>query len=136
MDKKNRNGYTLYAHNLGRFDSIFILKSLVKLGYDIKAKWKENDILSIKITDKDRKINVKLKDSIKMVPTSLDKMLKTFNCNVTKGIFPHKFVNEHTLKYVGPKPEIIYYFDEYQITDSKLNGYNNLPDTFNVKKNV
>jgi hypothetical protein len=41
-----------------------------------------------------------------MVPTSLDKKLKTFNCNVTKGIFPLKFVNEHTLKYEGPKPEI------------------------------
>jgi hypothetical protein len=28
MDK-SLNGYTFYAHNLGRFDSIFILKSLI-----------------------------------------------------------------------------------------------------------
>ena len=35
-DKKSRNGYTLYAHNLGRFDSIFILNSLSKTGKRMK----------------------------------------------------------------------------------------------------
>jgi len=134
INKKERNGFTLYAHNLGRFDSIFILKSLVKSGYDIKAQWQNNDILFIKITDKNRKIYVKLKDSIKLIPTSLDKMLKTFNCEISKGIFPHTFVSENTLNYVGPKPNIKYYYDDSKITDSQLNGYNNLPDTFNLKK--
>ena len=31
-DKKGRNGYTLYAHNLGRFDSVFVLQSLTSAG--------------------------------------------------------------------------------------------------------
>lgn len=133
-DKKSRNGYTLYAHNLGRFDSIFILNSLSKTGFDVNASWAENDILYIKIRDKERKLTVKLKDSIKMVPTSLDKMLKTFNCSINKGLFPHKFVCKDNLNYIGPKPDIKYYFDDYKITESKLNTYNNLPETFNLKK--
>lgn len=29
------NGTTLYAHNLGRFDSLFIIKKLIGLGYKI-----------------------------------------------------------------------------------------------------
>lgn len=39
-----------------------------------------------------------------MVPTSLYKLLKIFNCNNTKGIYPPKFMNEHNLSYVGPNP--------------------------------
>jgi hypothetical protein len=58
-DKKNRNRFTLYAQNLGRFDSVFLIKSLASAGYDINAKWKENDILSMNITDKKKKIKCK-----------------------------------------------------------------------------
>jgi len=29
VSKKELNNYTFYAHNLGRFDSIFIIKSLI-----------------------------------------------------------------------------------------------------------
>lgn len=46
------NGYTLYAHNLGRFDSVFVLRALAKSGYELNGKWRDNDIMSIKITDK------------------------------------------------------------------------------------
>jgi len=134
MNKKERNGFTLYAHNLGRFDSIFILKSLVKSGLVIKAHWQNNDILFIKITDTKRKLSVKLKDSIKLIPTSLDKMLKTFNCEINKGIFPHTFVSEDSLNYVGPKPDIKYYYDETNFNESQVKGYNNLPDIFNLKQ--
>jgi len=72
-DKKVRNNYTLYAHNLGRFDSVFLLKSLSSAGYEIKGQWKDNDILFMKITDKEIKLTVKLKDSLKLLPNSLEK---------------------------------------------------------------
>jgi len=49
LDRKVRNGQTLYAHNLGRFDSVIILKSLARGGYDVRAKCRNNDILSVKI---------------------------------------------------------------------------------------
>lgn len=46
VDKKHRNGYTIYAHNLARFDSVPLIKSLATAGYELKAKWKDNAILS------------------------------------------------------------------------------------------
>ena len=41
---------------------------------------------------------------------------------------------EYSLNYVGPKPDIKYYFDDIKISETQLNGYNNLPDIFT--KNV
>ena len=42
------NGYTFYIHNLGRFDSVFIIKSLI-LNKDVTIVpvWKDNSILSL-----------------------------------------------------------------------------------------
>jgi len=93
-NKKLRNSYTLYAHNLGRFDSVFILKSLGTAGYKLNGKWRENDLISLKITDIHRKLNVKLLDSLKLLPESLDKLLITYECTINKGMFPHKFINK------------------------------------------
>ena len=36
-DKKSRNRYTLYTHNLGGFNSIFILNSLSKTGFNVNT---------------------------------------------------------------------------------------------------
>ena len=139
-DKKGRNGYTLYAHNLGWFDSVFILQSLADAGFDINAKWRHNDILSIRVSDKVRKLNIKLMDSIKLLPSSLEKRLISFDCNISKGILPHKFVNANNLNYVGPKPDINYYFDESKLGSTKDVGQDNLkayaliPNDINLKE--
>lgn len=133
VDKKIRNGYTLYAHNFGRFDSVFILKSLAKAGYDIKAKWKDNDILSVKVRDKERKLSIKIMDSIKVLPYSLDKLLKSYDCNIHKGMFPHKFIDKDKIFYIGAKPDIKYYVENPEVNESKVISYNNLPDILNVK---
>jgi len=135
-DKKLRNQYTLYAHNLGRFDSVFLLKTLSNAGYDLKGQWKDNDILVLKITDKQRKLTVKLKDSLKLLPSSLDKLLISYGCDINKGLFPHKFVSANNLYYIGSKPEIKYYIDENLTSgeQGKIKQYNNLPEIFNLKE--
>lgn len=47
---KNLNGYTFYVHNLGRFDSIFIIKALILSDkFSITPVWKDNSILSLKV---------------------------------------------------------------------------------------
>jgi len=56
-------------------DSVFILKSLATAGYRLTGKWRENDLISLKIYGKERKLNVKLLDSFKFLPDSLDKLL-------------------------------------------------------------
>lgn len=104
LDIKKRNNYVLFAHNLSRFDSLFILKSLATPDYDgikyhVNGKWKENDLLYIKITDNSGKMSITLLDSIKFIPFSLDKVLKSFNRNINKGIFPHKFMTKDNLNY-------------------------------------
>ena len=82
----NLNGYTFYAHNLGRFDSVFILKSLV-LDDDIEITpiWKDNAILSLSLEFGDFKIN--LLDSLQLISGSLSYILSSFDCEVQKGLF-------------------------------------------------
>jgi hypothetical protein len=133
-NKKLRNRFTLYAHNLGRFDSVFLVRSLASAGYDINAKWKDNDILSMSIKDKQRKISVKLLDSIKLIPSSLDNLLKCFDCHINKGMFPHKFINDSNLGYVGAKPDIKFYVDEHKINEEKLALYAEMPEVINLKE--
>lgn len=94
-----RNGLTLYAHNLGRFDSLEIIKGLINtkgsLKYEVEGKWKteENKLLSLKIKHKESKLYIRLLDSISFFNfNSLDKLLQTNNIDVQKGQFPHTFI--------------------------------------------
>ena len=97
------NGYTFYVHNLGRFDSIFILKSLIlNKDFSLSPVWKDNCIISLTIKWNDFKII--LLDSLQLIPGSLDKILKSFNCDTQKGYFPYSFVNKNNLNYIGVKP--------------------------------
>lgn len=106
--KNDVNGYTLYVHNLGRFDGIFLIKELAKLNYKISALWNDNSLLKIKVSDKESKQSTTILDSINLLPKSLDKLLEKFNCSVQKGVFPHLFVNRNNLNYIGVKPEFKY----------------------------
>jgi hypothetical protein len=127
MDK-DLDGYTLYAHNLGRFDSIFILKSLItNKNIIITPMWKDNAILSLVLECNGLKIT--LLDSLQLIPGSLDDILKSFNCSIQKGFFPYKFVNKDNLYYVGTKPSNDFYSD---ITDIEYNKIST--DNWDLKK--
>lgn len=79
-------GYTLYVHNLVRFDGIFLIKELAKLDYKISALWNENALLKIKVSDKESKQSITILDSYNLLPKKkkLDKLLEKFNCSVKK----------------------------------------------------
>ena len=50
LTQKELNGYTFYVHNLGRFDSIFIIRSLVSnKNFKLTPIWKDTGILTITI---------------------------------------------------------------------------------------
>jgi hypothetical protein len=49
-------------------------------------------------------------------------------------MFPHKFINENNLNYVGQKPDIKYYVDEHKITEDTLANYALIPDVINIKE--
>jgi|ERR1700679_601469 len=88
------DGYTFYVHNLGRFDSVFIIKALI-LNKDISITpiWKENTLLSLTLKLYNTKIT--LLDSLQLISGSLRNILKSFNCNTQKGHFPYKAVNKN-----------------------------------------
>jgi hypothetical protein len=108
LNNNKLNNYTIYAHNLGRFDSLFIIKSLI-LNKNIKITpvWKDNSILSLTINYFDTKFTIL--DSIQLIPGSLDSILNSFNSNIKKGYFPYNFVNKNNLYYTGNKPSKEFY---------------------------
>jgi DNA polymerase type B, organellar and viral len=117
------NGYTFYVHNLGRFDSIFIIKSLVvNKNITITPIWKDNAILSLTIKYNDFKII--LLDSLQLISGSLENILISFNCSIKKGHFPYKAVSKKSLFYIGNKPLKKFY--ENNISDQE---YLSIPNT-------
>ena len=63
----------------------------------------------------------------------MNEALITILLPINKGLFPHKFVLENNLNYIGGKPDIKYYFDEHKINEKNRLEYNNLAETFNLK---
>lgn len=122
------DGYTIYAHNLGRFDSIFIIKALtLNDNISVVPVWKNNSILYLTIKYFNTKII--LLDSLQLIPSSLDSILKSFSCEIQKNKFPYKAVNKKSLFYVGKKPAKNYF---NSISDQE---YSNIPENkWDLKK--
>jgi hypothetical protein len=118
---KKYDNYQVYIHNLANFDGIFLLKILANLG-KVKPIIHNNDIIKIGFTLNN--YNITFKDSLQMLIVSLRKLAKAFGVINQKGIFPHTFVNENNLDYIGQVPEFKY-FD-----DISLNDYNNYSKQF------
>ncbi len=65
---KKLDGYTFYAHNLGRFDSVFLIKASILMdNIKIKPIWKYNTIISISIKNTKLKTTIKLLDSMLLI---------------------------------------------------------------------
>lgn len=113
------NRYTIYMHNMAKFDSAFLIKILMER-YKITPTIKDGKIISFTLTTKQPEmvsevgvkkipnITLHIKDSYLLIPTSLKEAAISFNV-LSKGIFPYKFVNEDTLNYVGATPPYTYY---------------------------
>jgi len=124
------NGFNIYIHNLGKFDIIFLFKYLVKLG-QVSPIIHNGRIISIKFSFGDNyKYRLHFKDSYLLLLTSLRKLTKSFNVETQKSMFPHFFVNENNLNYIGKVPEIKY-FDKIN-----KNDYNNYRKNFKINWNL
>lgn len=49
-------------------------------------------------------VKIRLLDSMRMLDQKLSDLCKTFNVEVVKGVFPHKFASDKTLFYKGDTP--------------------------------
>lgn len=129
------NDYTIYVHNLGRFDSIFILKSLnLNENITLTPLWKDTSILSLIINYYDTKIT--LLDSLQLIPSKLEDILESFKCKIQKSKFPYNFVNKKTLFYIGNKPSKEFYVNisDQEYSSIKIKDWDLKKETLNYLK--
>jgi DNA polymerase type B, organellar and viral len=121
------NGFNVYIHNMAKFDIIFLLKYLVKLG-NVVPIIHNGRIISINLNfGKDLEYRLNFKDSYLILLASLANLAKGFGVETLKSIFPFLFVNENNLNYTGPVPDFKYFGNkisrnEYQDYKSKFDN--------------
>jgi DNA polymerase type B, organellar and viral len=125
--KRKYNGYTIYAHNMAKFDIIFLLKYLIKLG-KINPIIHNGKIISLSINyGKNGEYKIEFKDSLLLLLGSLNLLCKSFKIEEGKSIFPHLFVNENNLNYNGDVPNINHFIkinkQEYKDYKSKYTNW-------------
>ena len=131
------SGYRIYFHNLSNFDAVFLLKDLTTL-YKIKPILRDGALIELKInfdkgpgkgTSPKGAGHLLIHDSLLLLPTSLDKLAKSFKVE-QKGFFPYSFINNSDipLNYNGNIPDFKFYnkikLEDYKqyILDHKLNN--------------
>jgi DNA polymerase type B, organellar and viral len=125
------NGFSVYIHNMAKFDIIFLLKHLVKLG-DVKPIIHNGRIISINLNfGKDLEYRLQFKDSYLILLASLAKFTKGFGVETQKSVFPFLFVNEDNLNYIGKVPNFTDFGGKI-----KLSEYNEYTSNFNNDWNL
>lgn len=71
---------------MGRFDGLFLLNLCDESKYKINTFFKDNILVKLQIKDLNTKNSIKILDSYLMLPSSLDKLLKAYNCDILKGL--------------------------------------------------
>jgi hypothetical protein len=125
------DNYKIYLHNFSNFDGIFLLKILSNLSNNIRPTIRDGRLINIRFTY-NNEYNLYFRDSYLILPSSLRKLVSSFNVE-SKGIFPYKFVNnEHIpLNYVGKFPRFTF-FDYKDILENKVE-YIKYKNSFNNK---
>lgn len=139
------SGITFYTHNFGKFDSVFIIKTLLEFNkqimdspdvntpenkknpYILKTVCRDDIILKLTIQRKVDGVlhSVSIMDSYRILTSKLSDLCKKYEVEVKKGFFPYDFATENNLSYIGETPNINYY--GYSITPGEYN---------NIKKDV
>lgn len=129
LTNKDYTNYVVFAHNLSKFDGVFITIFLlsIKLNYKVNIIKRDSDIINITLTSDSSGFNITFRDSLLLLPSSLRKLAKSFGVN-EKSIFPYTFVNDPTLdlNYTGNVPDFKYF------TKITLDQYNNYCTNFKV----
>jgi hypothetical protein len=100
--KNKYKNYRIYLHNLAKFDSIFLLKSLTKIKFAyVDPIIHDGKVISIQFTYNN--IVIHFRDSYLLLPSSLKKLGKSFNNSNMKDIFPFSL---NDITYKGPVPDI------------------------------
>lgn len=105
----------IYCHNFGGFDSRFLLIPIYKILESVGKKMtiKNHNNKTMSVTFKYKDINLEIRDSLKLLPYSLKLLCKMYNVEHVKYEFPHRFLWEKGIDYVGEPPSKEYFEGEY-----------------------
>ena len=116
------NNYKVYIHNLSRFDGIFLLKILATIENAKLLPIIKDDKMIALILKFGNKCKITFHDSMLLLPSSLDKLSKSFNIDNKKILFPIYWVlnnSDFNINYIGNVPDINYF------KDISIDEYNN-----------
>ena len=109
LSHRKFRSWPVYFHNLNGFDLPFIINVLLKSGR-VKVIRRDSTIIEIKYyPNVNPKNYISIRDSFLLLPGSLDNLSKTFRVDQPKTAFPHNFVNNHPLDYIGDRPDQSYW---------------------------
>ena len=119
---KKYAGKHIYIHNSSEFDMIFLYSYIINyFGNTVKPIIKDGKFINLEVEyGNATRYKVYFKDSLLLLPYSLDKLSKTFNEKHIKDMFPHDFVNKDNLNFVGIVPDIKFFKN---ITESQYKEY-------------
>jgi len=123
------NGFKVYVHNLADFDSVFLVRSLVKLG-KVEPIMNNGRLVSMKF--RSGKITLTFLDSYQLLLSSLRNLAFAFNCEVQKDIFPFNFLKD--LEYIDPVPPKEYFPVEVRDLDYKRYASRFVDDIWNLRE--
>ena len=112
--------FNVYAHNSGRFDSHFLLHTLLEdcepglLGK--QPIMNGRNILSLPVGN-----NIRILDTLNLVPVSLKNLPKALGIDnfYAKGYFPYRFLTPTNLNYIGKIPSKDYFDYQDKSTEEK-----------------
>lgn len=104
---KNCKHYTIFAHNLGKFDGILMMSSIFKvLGKHSIIIGKDNSIIAMSFK------GIKMLDSLRIFPMSLKQLAKQFKVETQKGEFDYRKVNKDNVTSEAIKMEVLSYLEK------------------------
>lgn len=129
---KDYNKYKVYIHNFSYFDSIFLIKSLYKLGDKIKPIIRDGRFIDFEFFY-NKIYSLKFRDSMLLLPSALSKLAINFNLE-NKGIFPYNFLDNKynhkvNLNYIGKVPR----FKFFNLKNISFKDYNDYITSFKYK---
>jgi hypothetical protein len=133
----SKNKVSFYAHYAGGFDAYLIIKKIIKKINGTKhincLMDPNNEMFYINFKYGD--IEFEFKDSYKLIPLKLNKLIKDLNITVneSKGKLPfkHSWVTKDRLSYNGPLPDWLIKYKEMLI---RIGAYDSNSNIFNFQK--
>jgi DNA polymerase type B, organellar and viral len=122
---KDESNYSeIYFHNLSGFDIHFMLKPLVNMSnFKFKILLKDDKFISINVSNKNRCIT--FKDSLLLLPSSLNNLSKSFKIESPKEIFPRKLFEADTFEadYISTNVPDYKYFNQSEVSLGDYENY-------------